>query len=131
MASTFIRVDALFASTLNTRTFGAGMPAVPHARIDDGRLNLLLAGDLSLLQTLLLLPRLLVGKHLSHSKVRPSRFKRCRSSHQHLCPSPQMVSIWGLAKNSRFAFKQRNWLSWLRLRKFVAALTMPAWEISI
>jgi diacylglycerol kinase (ATP) len=66
---------ALFASTLNTRTFGAGMPAVPHARIDDGRLNLLLAGDVSLLQTLLLLPRLLVGKHLSHPKVRTQPFQ--------------------------------------------------------
>jgi diacylglycerol kinase (ATP) len=66
---------ALFASTLNTRTFGAGMPAVPHARIDDGRLNVLLAGDVSLLQTLLLLPRLLVGKHLSHPKVRTQPFK--------------------------------------------------------
>jgi diacylglycerol kinase (ATP) len=66
---------ALFASTLNTRTFGAGMPAVPQARVDDGRLNLLLAGDLSLLQTLLLLPRLLVGKHLSHSKVLTQQFQ--------------------------------------------------------
>jgi diacylglycerol kinase family enzyme len=66
---------ALFASTLNTRTFGAGMPAVPHARIDDGRLNVLLAGDLSLLQTLLLLPRLLLGKHLSHPKVRTQPFQ--------------------------------------------------------
>jgi diacylglycerol kinase family enzyme len=66
---------ALFASTLNTRTFGAGMPAVPHARIDDGRLNLLLAGDVSLLQTLLLLPRLLVGRHLSHPKVRTQPFQ--------------------------------------------------------
>ena len=66
---------ALFASTLNTRTFGAGMPAVPHAQIDDGRLNLLLAGDLSLLQTLLLLPRLLLGKHLSHPKVHTQPFQ--------------------------------------------------------
>jgi diacylglycerol kinase family enzyme len=66
---------ALFASTLNTRTFGAGMPAVPHARIDDGRLNLLLAADVSLLQTLLLLPRLLVGKHLSHPKVHTQPFQ--------------------------------------------------------
>ena len=66
---------ALFASSLNTPTFGAGMPAVPHARIDDGRLNLLLAGDLSLLQTLLLLPRLLVGKHLSHPKVCTQAFE--------------------------------------------------------
>lgn len=66
---------ALFASTLNTRTFGAGMPAVPHAQLDDGQLNLLLAGDLSLLQTLLLLPRLLIGKHLSHPKVHTQPFQ--------------------------------------------------------
>lgn len=66
---------ALFASTLNTRTFGAGMPAAPHARLDDGQLNVLLAGDLSLLQTLLLLPRLLVGKHLSHPKVHTQPFQ--------------------------------------------------------
>ena len=67
--------NALFASTLNTRTFGAGMPAVPHARMDDGQLNLLLAGDISLGQTLLLLPRLLVGKHLSHPKVLTQPFR--------------------------------------------------------
>jgi diacylglycerol kinase (ATP) len=66
---------ALFASTLNTRTFGAGMPAVPHARLDDGTLNLLLAGDISLTQTLQLLPRLLIGKHLSHPKVHTQPFQ--------------------------------------------------------
>jgi diacylglycerol kinase family enzyme len=66
---------ALFASTLNTRTFGAGMPAVPHARLDDGQLNLLLAGDISLGQTLLLLPCLLVGKHLSHPRVHTQPFQ--------------------------------------------------------
>jgi diacylglycerol kinase (ATP) len=69
---------ALFASTLNTQTFGAGMPAVPLARVDDGRLNLLLARDVSLLQTLLLLPRLLVGKHLSHPKVHTQPFQTMR-----------------------------------------------------
>jgi diacylglycerol kinase family enzyme len=67
--------ETLFASTLNTPTFGAGMPAVPHARLDDGRLNLLLAGQLSLMQTLLLLPRLLIGKHLSHAKVNTQPFQ--------------------------------------------------------
>jgi diacylglycerol kinase family enzyme len=67
--------NALFASTLNTRTFGAGMPAVPHARLDDGQLNLLLARDIRLAQTLLLLPRLLVGKHLSHPKVHSQPFE--------------------------------------------------------
>lgn len=61
--------EALFASTLNTPSFGSGMPAVPHARIDDGRLDLLLAGKFRLLSTLLMLPRLLGGWHLSHPRV--------------------------------------------------------------
>ena len=86
---------ALFASTLNTRTFGAGMPAVPHARIDDGRLNLLLARDISLLQTLLLLPRLLVGKHLSHPKVHTQPFQAMQiEAASSQCLLLQTVSIW-------------------------------------
>ena len=67
---------ALFASTLNTRSFGGGMPAVPRALIDDGQLNLLLAKNVGLSETVLLLPRLLVGKHLSHPKVHTQAFKR-------------------------------------------------------
>lgn len=60
---------ALFASTLNTRSFGGGMPAMPHARIDDAQLDLLLAGEIRLGEILRLLPRLLVGWHLEQPKV--------------------------------------------------------------
>ena len=60
---------ALFASTLNTRSFGGGMPAMPHAQIDDARLNLLLAGEIGFGEILNLLPRLLVGWHLDQPKV--------------------------------------------------------------
>lgn len=60
---------ALFASTLNTRSFGSGMPAVPHALIDDGKLDLLLAGKFGRGPTLLMLPRLLSGLHLAHPRV--------------------------------------------------------------
>ena len=67
--------EALFASTLNTPTFGAGMPAVPHASIYDGQLNLLLAKNVSVWQTLLLLPDLLFGKHLNHPKVHTQPFQ--------------------------------------------------------
>ena len=55
---------ALFASTCNTPSFGSGMPAVPHARIDDGRLDLLIAGGFDRLGVLRMLPRLLAGTHL-------------------------------------------------------------------
>jgi diacylglycerol kinase (ATP) len=67
--------ETLFASTLNTRTFGGGMPAVPLARMDDGKLDVLLAGKLNVFETLLLLPRLLIGKHIGHAKVRTQPFE--------------------------------------------------------
>jgi diacylglycerol kinase (ATP) len=67
--------SCLLASTLNTRTYGGGMPAVPHAQIDDGELNLLVAGKFNRLQTLLMLPRLLLGIHLGHSRIQTKSFK--------------------------------------------------------
>ena len=60
---------ALFASSLNTPTFASGMPAVPHGRVDDGQLDVLLAGPMGRLGVLNLLPRLLVGKHLGDPRV--------------------------------------------------------------
>lgn len=60
---------ALFASSLNTPTFGAGIPAVPQARMNDGQLDLLWAGPFSRAGALLMLPRLLMGWHLSHPRI--------------------------------------------------------------
>lgn len=61
--------DALFASVLNSPTYGGGMPAAPGARIGDGRLELLLAGAFGRLGALAMLPRLLLGTHLGHPRV--------------------------------------------------------------
>jgi diacylglycerol kinase family enzyme len=77
---------ALFASTLNTRSFGGGMPAVPQALIDDGRLNLLLAKNVGLRETLLLLPRLLLGQHLGHPKVHTQAFQQMQIDAATLIP---------------------------------------------
>lgn len=77
---------ALFASTLNTPSFGSGMPAVPHARIDDARLDLLLAGRFDRWRTLLMLPRLLAGWHLSHPRVRTQSFSNLQLHSSTLVP---------------------------------------------
>lgn len=69
---------ALFASTLNTPTYGGGMPAAPAARIDDGRLQLLLAGHFGRLGVLRMLPQLLEGRHLGHPQVRCPDFALLR-----------------------------------------------------
>lgn len=66
---------ALFTSVFNTRTYGSGMPAMPHARIADGRLDLLIAGDIGRLGALMLLPRLLRGTHLGQARVATHRMQ--------------------------------------------------------
>ncbi len=68
----------LVAAVLNTRSYGSGMPAVPHARIDDSRLDLLLAGRFGRVGTLAMLPLLLAGWHLRHPRVRSLPFEELR-----------------------------------------------------
>lgn len=66
---------ALLASSLNTPSFGSGIPAAPHARTQDGVLNLLLAGPFDRLGVLAMLPRLLMGRHLGHARVQTLAFE--------------------------------------------------------
>ena len=68
----------LFASTLNTPTYGAGLPAVPDASIDDGRLDLLVAGRFGRAGVLRMLPLLMRGRHLGHAQVALRRFDALR-----------------------------------------------------
>ena len=60
---------SLFASSLNTPTFGSGMPAAPHGGITDGQLDVLHAGEFRTLETLWMLPKLIAGTHLGHRKI--------------------------------------------------------------
>ncbi len=78
---TLAAADTLFASVLNTPTYGAGLPALPHARPDDGRLDLVRAGAFGRPATLAMLPCLLAGRHLSHPQVltRPFTVMSARS----------------------------------------------------
>ena len=68
----------LFASTLNTPTYGAGMPAAPDALVDDGRLDLLIAGRFGRAGVLRMLPLLMRGRHLLHPQVALRRFESLR-----------------------------------------------------
>lgn len=53
----------------NTDRYAGGMYMAPHARIDDGRLGIVLAGDLTKAETLAVLPKVFSGDHLKHPKV--------------------------------------------------------------
>lgn len=58
-----------------SRSFGGGMRITPDAKVDDGQLDLCIAGDLSVAEVLALLPRIYRGGHKGHPKV---EFFRCR-----------------------------------------------------
>ena len=66
---------ALFASALNTPSFGSGIPAVPHASITDGKLDLLVAGRFGRGSAMAMLPRLLMGKHLDDPRLHSNPFQ--------------------------------------------------------
>lgn len=89
---------ALFASSLNTPTFGSGIPAVPQARMDDGRLDLLWAGSFSRLGALLMLPRLLMGWHLSHKRIDSIPFQTLKIACASGVPLAADGEYLGLAK---------------------------------
>jgi diacylglycerol kinase family enzyme len=66
----------LLVCTLNTPTLGSGMPAIVQAQIDDGALDVLQAGRFGFWSTLGILPRLLMGTHVSHPRIALHRLQR-------------------------------------------------------
>jgi diacylglycerol kinase family enzyme len=60
----------LLASFCNSRRVGGGLPFVPHARLDDGRLDLIEVAATTRLGTLALLGKLVRQEHLADPRVR-------------------------------------------------------------
>ena len=89
----------LLASVLNTPTYGGGMPAVPHALINDGQLNLLVGGRFNRWQTLLMLPRLLIGKHLGHPRIQCHACSNVSIGNANLVPVAADGETLGFAKH--------------------------------
>jgi len=59
----------LITAVMNSRTYGGGFLLAPMAQPHDARLDLIWAGSFSRLGVTGILPRLVVGKHLSHPRV--------------------------------------------------------------
>jgi len=60
----------LLVALMNARTYGGGIPIVPSALPDDGLVSVAVAGEFSRLGVVGILPRLLLGKHVNHPKLR-------------------------------------------------------------
>ncbi len=65
--------NALLAAVLNTPSYGAGIRLAPDARLDDGWLDAVIVEDLSVLQVLAILPRLLRKGELRTASVKRFR----------------------------------------------------------
>jgi diacylglycerol kinase (ATP) len=65
---------SLLAAVLNSPTYGAGLRLAPDAAVDDGSLHVVLIENLSFLEVLALLPRL-----IGSGKLKTSRVKRWRA----------------------------------------------------
>jgi diacylglycerol kinase (ATP) len=73
-----MEAKVLLAGVLNTPTYGAGLRLAPNAQIDDGLLHTVFLQDLSALEVLALLPRLLSRGDLPDSRVRRARARKVR-----------------------------------------------------
>ncbi len=63
------RGKMLLLAAMNGPAYGGGIPIAPMADPRDGLLSLVLARELSRLGVVLILPRLLLGRHLGHPQV--------------------------------------------------------------
>ena len=60
---------AVMAAVANAPCFGGGMRVAPTAVLDDGRLDLVIVGDVTRPDLLRSLPRIYRGRHLDHPAV--------------------------------------------------------------
>jgi diacylglycerol kinase (ATP) len=98
-----IEAKALLAAVLNTPSYGAGIRLAPEALLDDGWLDAVIVGNLSVLQVLALLPRLLKSgelqtPHVKRLRVRAVKFTTDRPCLFHgdgeiLGPTPVEIEI--------------------------------------
>jgi len=68
-----IKQNALLIFVANGPRLGGGFLATPDARYDDGLMDLCIAGDLSRLEVMPVIPKLMKGKHTTHPKVTMDR----------------------------------------------------------
>lgn len=75
-----VEAISLLTGVLNTPTYGGGLRLAPDARIDDGLLDVVLIGDMNILDVLKLLPRLVGSGELRTSQLRRWQVKRLTMS---------------------------------------------------
>lgn len=71
-----IEQTCLLVAAGNGRYYGGGLKICPEAIPDDGLFDVIVGGDLGKLETVALLPRVFMGTHTTHPKVKTYRVRR-------------------------------------------------------
>lgn len=80
-----LEATALLIAVLNTPSYGAGLCLAPDAKTDDGRLDLVVLDDLSVVEILALLPALASRGELKTKRVRRFSVERVRIETERPC----------------------------------------------
>jgi diacylglycerol kinase (ATP) len=70
--------NVLLLGILNTPSYGGGLRVTPHAKLDDGSLDLVAVADLKVLEVFALLPALVLSGELGTRRVRRFSIQRVR-----------------------------------------------------
>ncbi len=74
---------SVLAAAMNTPTAGGGFKLAPNADPHDGLLEIMVGGDLSQWQTLLILPKVIAGTHVHDPKVHVFKAQHARFTWQY------------------------------------------------
>jgi diacylglycerol kinase (ATP) len=92
-----VRTRAMLVAIANAPAYGGGMRISPDARVDDGLLDVVVAGPISRLEFVRIFPRVFSGRHVDHPGVRIHRAARVR-----IDALPEQKGIVGYADGERF-----------------------------
>jgi diacylglycerol kinase (ATP) len=76
---------ALVLGILNTPSYGGGLRLAPEARLEDGRLDLVLLENLSMFEIARVLPRMAVSGEIRTERIHRIRMKRARIETERPC----------------------------------------------
>ncbi len=70
--------EAMLVAVGNTHRYGGGMQITPEAKVDDGLVDVLVVGKVSILRFLMVFPKVFSGQHIHHPAVTMRRARRVR-----------------------------------------------------
>jgi diacylglycerol kinase (ATP) len=95
----------MLAAFANTSTYGGGMKIAPHARMDDGELDVCVIGGVRPIKLACLFPTVYFGRHLSLREVEYFKTARVRvetetpldiyADGEFVCRTPVEVAVGG------------------------------------